>query len=421
MHKLFFIAAFLFLTTVSFSQNFTGNWKGAINEEGHEIPVVFHFVKDSDGKLSGKWDSPSQGAIGLPFTNINATGDSLNLNIAAISGSYKGRLVGADSIEGVWQQGGASLPLNFKRFIDDSQLPEVIYPNEKQIAISLANGTRLYGTLLSKNKNQKLAIIIAGSGPTDRDGNNPMGDKASSYKMLAHALDSNDIASFRFDKRGVGQSLSADFNESNLTFDDYIKDAEKIFDYLHDTLGFKNIYFIGHSEGSLIGIITSQKKMTRGFISLAGAGRPIDEVIEEQVRNQPIPDSLKKEINFIFGELKNGLEVSVVPSSLNSIFRKSVQPYMISWLKYSPAVEIKKLTCPVLVLQGACDKQVKIIDAENLHNANKKSMLDIIPSMTHTLKNADADCKDENMKTYMDPSLPLNSKLVEDVVEFMKK
>ena len=94
---------------------------------------------------------------------------------------------------------------------------------------------------------------------------------------------------------------------------------------------------------------------------------------------------------------------------------------MISWLKYSPADEIKKLNCPVLIIQGTCDKQVKIIDAENLNKANKKSTLDVIPSMTHTLKDTDANCADENMKTYMDPSLPLDTKLVKDLVVFIKK
>ena len=358
----------------------------------------------------------------MPFTKIIAKGDSLDLVVESISGAYNGKLINSDSIVGTWHQGGASLPLNFKKYVEqDKAASQISYPNEKEISIAAAGGTQLYGTLLSKNNSQKLAIIIAGSGPTDRDGNNAMGVKASSYKMLAHALDSNNIAIFRFDKRGIGKSMDAGFKESDLVFDDYIKDVEKIFNYLHDTLGFKNIYLIGHSEGSLIGIIAAQKAAVKGFISLAGAGRPIDEVIEEQVQNQPVPDSLKNEITSIFAELKKGKEVSDVPASLNSIFRKSVQPYMISWLKYTPADEIKKLDCPILIIQGSCDKQVKIIDAENLHKANIKSTLDVIPSMTHTLKDTDANCSDENMKTYMDSSLPLDSKLVNDVVTFIKK
>ena len=232
--------------------------------------------------------------MGRPFTTIIAKDDSLNLTIAEIKGSYEGRLIYNDSIKGMWHQGNISLPLNFKKSIINNKITkENSYPNEREISITSAGGSKLFGTLLSKNNNQKLAIIIAGSGPTDRNGNNPMGVKAASYEMLAHALDSQNIATFRFDKRGLGKSMVDDFDESKMIFDDYINDAGKIFDYLHDTLGFKDVYFMGHSEGSLIGMVASQKKKVKGFVSIAGAGRPIDEVIEEQVNNQPLPDSLK--------------------------------------------------------------------------------------------------------------------------------
>jgi pimeloyl-ACP methyl ester carboxylesterase len=103
-----------------------------------------------------------------------------------------------------------------------------------------------------------------------------------------------------------------------------------------------------------------------------------------------------------------------------SLFRPSVQPYMISWLKYDPAKEIGKLNCPILILQGKCDIQVKPEDAELLHAGNTKSILDIIDGMTHTLKNAEAGCQDPDMKTYKDSSLPLNKKLVNDIVSFVK-
>jgi hypothetical protein len=89
-------------------------------------------------------------------------------------------------------------------------------------------------------------------------------------------------------------------------------------------------------------------------------------------------------------------------------------------MKYSPAKEIKKLTCPILILQGDCDAQVTLEDANNLHNANNKSILEIIPSMSHTLKNAGADCVDER-KTYTDGSMPLDTKLVKTIVEFIEK
>lgn len=412
----------IFLSSPLFSQNIIGNWKGNIDVSGNQIPIVFHFYKDSTGKVDGKWDSPKQKAMNLPFSGIDIKGDSVHLAIKMITGSYEGKFIGNDSIGGMWHQGGGKIALNLSRSSETVENKKThFHPNEKEVAITSAGGSKLYGTLLSKNNQQKLAIIIAGSGPTDREGNNPMGVDAGSYRMLAYSLDSQNIATFRYDKRGVAKSIPSDFNESDLVFDDYTKDAEKIFDYLHDTLGFKDIYFIGHSEGSLIGMIAAQKKKVKGYISIAGPGRPIDIVIEEQIQEQSAPDSLQKKTAFIFNELKKGKEVPVneIPEQLVPLFRKSIQPYMISWLKYSPEKEIKKLNCPILILQGTCDIQVKETDAKILHNANKKSTLDIIPSMTHTLKDAGKNCADQQ-NTYTDDTLPLNKLLVNDIVNFIK-
>ncbi|HET7118502.1 MAG TPA: alpha/beta hydrolase, partial [Hanamia sp.] len=129
---------------------------------------------------------------------------------------------------------------------------------------------------------------------------------------------------------------------------------------------------------------------------------------------------VKQQIPQIFNQLKQGKEVNDIPDMLAPLFRKSIQPYMISWLKYSPQNEIKKLKCPILILQGGCDIQVKIEDADNLHNANKKSTLDIIPFMSHTLKNAGKDCVYEN-KTYTNGYMPVDTTLVDDIVKFIQK
>jgi hypothetical protein len=422
MKQFLIFSAFIFLYSTLFSQNIIGNWKGNIDVNGKEIPIVFHFYKDSSGKIDGKWDSPAQKAMNLPFSGIDINMDSVHLAIKMIAGSYEGKFIENDSMAGMWHQGGREITLNFSRSSEKiaEEITPHLYPGEKEITITSAGGSKLYGTLLSKNNHQKLAIIIAGSGPTDRDGNNPLGDEANSYKMLAWMLDSQNIATFRYDKRGIAKSLVSNLKESDLVFDDYIKDAEKIFDYLHDTLGFKDIYIIGHSEGSLTGMIASQNKKVKGFVSIAGAGRPIDVVLEEQLNRQPLADSVKNKIAFIFSEFRKGKEVNGLPSSLDFLFRKSIQPYMISWLKYSPEIEISKLKCPILILQGSCDIQVKVADAKNLHNGNKKSVLDIIPFMTHTLKDAGEDCSGQN-KTYTDGSLPLNKLLVNDIVNFIKR
>ena len=417
-----FISMLIFMASSLFAQNITGNWQGNIDIKGAQLPIVFHFTKDDSGNITGKWDSPKQNANGLPFSAINVKSDSLDLEIKMINGSYRGQFINADSISGVWNQNGHDMPLNFSRITgNDAQEKTIsVYPNEKEISITSAAGSKLYGTLLSKNNQQKIAIIVAGSGPTDRNGNSTMRPATNEYEQVAHALDSQNIATFRYDKRGIAKSTLANFKESDVVFEDYVKDAEKIFDYLHDTLGFKNVFFIGHSEGSLIGMLASQKKKVAGYISVAGAGRPIDAVLEEQMQNQPFPDSVKQQIPQIFNQLKEGEEVNNFPEILAPLFRKSIQPYMISWLKYTPEKEIKKLNCPVLIIQGGCDVQVKVEDANNLHNGNKKNALEIIPTMSHTLKDAGQNCINQQ-QTYTDGSMPIDPVLVDDIVRFIKK
>lgn len=422
MRTALFVSILIFFSLPILSQDLSGEWNGNIDVNGTQIPIVFHFSKNAAGNISGKWDSPKQNARRLPFSSIKVNADSVHMGITMIKGSYRGKFVNADSLSGIWNQNGHELPLNFGRTKENSEPIKAtsVYPNEKEIVITSAAETELYGTLLSKNNQQKIAIIIAGSGPTDRNGNSSLAAATNEYQMLAHSLDSQNIASFRYDKRGIAKSTIPHFKEGDLVFEDYVNDAEKIFDYLQDTLGFKNIYFIGHSEGSLIAMLASEKKKVKGYISVAGAGRPIDVILEEQMQKQPLPDSVKNQVAPIFTQLKKGKEVTNVPEILAPLFRKSIQPYIISWMKYSPENEIKKLKCPVLILQGSCDIQVQMVDAENLHNANKKSLLEIIPNMSHTLKNAGKDCVNEK-ETYTEGDMPIDNILVHDIVKFIEK
>lgn len=292
-----------------------------------------------------------------------------------------------------------------------------IIATEKIVSIT-NKGVAIEGSLLSVSKAQKLVIIIAGSGPTDRNGNNIAGINCNAYKLLAEELSNNNIASFRYDKRGIAKSIVKDFNEKNLLFDDYVNDAIAIYNYLKDSLGFKKIYFAGHSEGSLIGMIASERTKASGYISIAGAGRPINVIITEQITKQsPV---IGRQTDSLLTVLKIKNKIDSVPPYLLSLLRPSIQPYMISWMKYDPQLEIKNVPCSILILQGTCDIQVKTLDAQDLYDANKKAKLDIIEGMTHVLKNAEANCIDKNLNTYHNPSLPLNTHFVKDIVSFIE-
>lgn len=286
--------------------------------------------------------------------------------------------------------------------------------------ITLHTGSgNIEGTLLipETKGTVPVAVLIAGSGPTDRDGNNPM-MKNNALKMLATALYHHGIASLRYDKRGIAASQPAGTDESKLRFNQYIEDAVGWSRLLKQNKKFNKILIIGHSEGSLIGMVAAQQPWVDKFISLAGAGQPADRLIRKQLSTQPA--FVLQQCTPILNELVKGNTVDSIPPYLNALFRKSVQPYLISWFKYNPQTEIKKLKKPVLIVQGTTDIQVSINDAEKLKEANPQARLAVIKGMNHILKDAPAD-RQENIKTYSQPDLPLNNELVQIVVDFIKK
>ena len=287
---------------------------------------------------------------------------------------------------------------------------------EKTVTLKTATGD-LEGTLMlpDQNTSNTIALIIAGSGPTDRDGNNPA-MKNNSLKMLATELNKIGIASLRYDKRGIGKSRNAGLKEAELRFDNYVEDAKSWAAYLKKEAKFSSIVIIGHSEGSLIGMIASQDKSVSKFISIAGAGQAADKIIREQLKNQP--PSATIEVNAILDELVKGKTVANTPPQLNAIFRQSVQPYMISWIKYDPQKEIAKLKIPVLVLQGTTDIQVSLDDANRLAKALPKAKLVVIEGMNHILKPAPSD-RQMNMLTYTQPDLALHKELINHISAFI--
>jgi alpha-beta hydrolase superfamily lysophospholipase len=255
-----------------------------------------------------------------------------------------------------------------------------------------------------------VALIIAGSGPTDRNGNNAQ-MKNNSLQMLAHELAAQGIASLRYDKRGIGKSASAMISEELLRFENYVEDAKDWATQLKTDPRFNKLIIIGHSEGSLIGMLAAEK--ADAFVSLAGAGRPIDVILKEQLTEQLSGQKkLLRAANEGLSKLKEGKLVEDAPVELFGLFRPSVQPYITSWMKYDPAVEIAKLEIPIVIIQGSTDLQVKEEDARMLFMAHPlDSRLIIIEEMNHVLKIAPAD-RLKNIETYSKPELPLAEELV---------
>jgi pimeloyl-ACP methyl ester carboxylesterase len=276
----------------------------------------------------------------------------------------------------------------------------------------------LFGTLLLPENDfpHTVALIISGSGPTDRDGNNPQ-MKNNALKMLAEVLAQNNIASLRYDKRGVAASAAAAGAESELRFDHYIDDAKAWIKKLAADERFDSLVVIGHSEGALIGAKAAQREEVDKFVSIAGAGNPAAQIIKDQISMQA-PMFLDQTVE-ILDTLEQGHTTDSIPQALYRLFRPSVQPYMISWFQYNPQEEIAKLEKPVLIVQGTTDIQVEVKDARLLAKANPDAQLEIIEGMNHVLKPSSAE-RNENMATYTNPDLGLKPELMEKVVSFIR-
>lgn len=283
--------------------------------------------------------------------------------------------------------------------------------------------TSLHSTLLLPKEISKpvaVVLLIAGSGPTDRNGNSPiLPGKNNSLLMLAEGLASNGIASLRYDKRGVGESARAMVAEGDLRFETYIDDAVSFCEQLRADKRFSAVVIAGHSEGSLIGMVAAKRCEASGFISIAGPGRPAAETLRIQLAGK-LPPELATQNDAILKNLEAGLTTEKPPVELNALYRPSVQPYLISWFRYDPAKSIATLSVPVLIVQGTTDIQVSVDDARRLAAANPRAKLLILDGMNHVLKSVPAD-RDRQIASYGDPTLLLAPDLLINIVDFVRK
>ncbi|WP_260284350.1 alpha/beta hydrolase family protein [Peribacillus aracenensis] len=391
-----------------------GRWEGDIKIPNQPLPIIVHFTK-KDGTIS----IPVQGLNEFPLTSVKLSNSDLffNMDIQNQKITFDGK-VDKERISGTFIQNGQSFPFELLKksdqAVEEKETGEIVQAD-------LKNGT-IKG-LLETPKNEgpfPVMIIIAGSGPTDKDGNslaNP--GKNNSLKMLAESLAEKGIASIRYDKRGIGENMQLAGKEKDLRFEQYIDDAAAWAQFAKKDRRFSKVGIIGHSEGSLIGMAAARKTETDIFISLAGAGEPIDQVLIKQLEEQLTP-TLLTESKDILAKLKQGKQVGTVSADLQSVFRPSVQPYMISWIQYNPKELVKELNIPVLIVNGNRDIQVPATNAKALHNEKKDSELLILEKMNHVLKEAPEDQKG-NLATYTNPELPLSPGLVNGIIEFLNK
>ncbi|BAN49469.1 alpha/beta hydrolase [Metapseudomonas resinovorans] len=291
---------------------------------------------------------------------------------------------------------------------------------QRPIELDTGNGV-LQGTLLRPKTEQAVpvALIIAGSGPTDRDGNNPQGGRNDSLKKLAQLLARNGIASVRYDKRGVAASYPAGADERQLSIELYAADAAAWGQRLKHDPRFSQLILIGHSEGALVAGLAADAAGADALVSIAGSARPIDQLLSAQLQNR-LPPPLLAQSEALLSSLRAGQQVAQVPKELEVLFRPSVQPYLISLFRQDPAEAFGRLRIPALILQGSHDIQVSVGDAKLLKAVRPDAQLTIIDGMNHMLRIVPMDMA-QQLDSYRNPQLPLARELGERLIAFIRE
>ncbi|WP_080056503.1 alpha/beta hydrolase family protein [Spirosoma aerolatum] len=300
-------------------------------------------------------------------------------------------------------------------------------PLQYKIQVPAGADLTLEGTLTLPDQAKKpfpVVLLIAGSGPTDRDCNSVYGLKSNAFKMLADSLVQKGIAVARYDKRGSGTNLkaaAAAIKSEEHRFDFYISDAVGFVRQLQADKRFSKVFVAGHSEGSLVGMLAAEEAKVAGFISIAGAGRNIAEVMKEQGRMAGNPKELQAEVDGALDSLRAGHTIHPKHPILRAQLSPKSQPGLISWMQYDPAQVLKAFQGPVLIVQGKKDLQVAVTDAERLKSARPDAQLVYFDQMNHVLKNVAGTDKMENFKTYNEPSLPITPGFATALAQFINR
>ena len=298
-------------------------------------------------------------------------------------------------------------------------LAQAATTRQQPVSLTTDQGT-LHGSLLLPQSDRPLpvALLIAGSGPTDRNGNNPEGGHNDALKKLAQVLARNGIASLRYDKRGVAASRSATPDERDLSVERYVADASGWARQLKDDPRFDRVILIGHSEGALIASLAAADSPADALVSIAGPAYPIGQVLDMQLAMR-LPPALLAESRHILANLIRGTLQPEVPEALQVVYRPSVQPYLISLLRQDPAENFAALRIPALIVQGSHDAQVSPDNAELLKQAKPDAELAMIAGMNHVMRITPTAWQ-EQLASYDDPQLPLARALGERIVAFIR-
>jgi uncharacterized protein len=258
-----------------------------------------------------------------------------------------------------------------------------------------------------------VALLIAGSGSTDHDGNGPQA-KPATLKKLSEQLLARGIATLRYDKRGAGGWKPAFGRPEDFRFKDYVDDAVALTNYLRTSGRFSRIALIGHSEGGLVAILTAQRIPVDRLVLLATAARRQGDLLKAQLEKKMSPEtfaSIAKTIDAIMA----GQIVDPPPPGL--AIPPAMQPSIASAFTEDPIDPLKKIITPTLIIAGGRDRQLARIDLVALSVADSAAKTLWLPEMNHVLNDVSDEADD--LASYNQPERPLDPDLVEAVTAFI--
>ena len=284
-----------------------------------------------------------------------------------------------------------------------------------------SGGLELGGTLTTPRggtKSVPVVVIIAGSGPTDRNGNSLMGIRPNSYAQLAWRLAERGIASLRYDKRGL-PGTKGTFDITTMTMADFAADARVAAESLSRDRRFSRVVFVGHSEGASLALMAARDGApVTDVVHVSGLGRGTGEVLREQLSRQFDSATLVRYDTAMKRYLAD--EPAAVPSGLEMLFVPVNRTYMRSMMAFDPSAAIRAVRQPVLIVQGATDLQASLADAERLHAARPDAKLVVIPEVNHVLKHDTSTTVAAQMATtYKDPTMPIAPAVVVAIADWI--
>jgi len=295
--------------------------------------------------------------------------------------------------------------------------------NESPLQVAAGSG-KLGGVLTVGSPNGGTVILmVPGSGNIDHDENGPGGLHPDTFHELAEGLAAEGVSSVRIDKRGEYTSASAAQGANSVTISDYASDVHSWADEIKRTQHVRCVWVLGHSEGSLVALVAAQNRSDIcGLILISGAGRPLGQVLREQLQANPANAPILAQALQALDRLQAGQPVDAanLNPALLPLFRPAVQKFLMNEMSYNPTELIGKVRLPILILQGGRDIQVPVEDAMRLKEAAPNAQLEILATMNHVLKSVPSADRAANLATYTDPTIPLHPDLIPTITKFVR-